>query len=595
MGDTDINELLDPRSQVNEKLIKIKQEHDLANTSISSYDSDEMSHIYDDFSQAPRPQRFYQDLDNQLSDLTRDQYINEIITLCSGDYENINDYRVRLAERARGFPECPDTRLVNRRNTANSTKVAKCANDCYVLHMFNNGERSKEINEVFSSVGNNTMNDSLFKTQLTNSRRPEYTPETSNINAFVQPEITSSIIQLQAEIKKITEKQQKDSEILKDIRSDMREIAGNVRLVYGATKSILSKMPEMSEQSKVDKLQNDVAKISSTLGVLNKKINDQETSNLFQSKSSVPELNGAETSHINYAEALNRPAMSCPISNAAVMKEKDSMQVLTSSTPARKMLSTEERTKHVAQSINNELKSNSKVKGKSLLSYRKDAQKDNTQQAPTATTSDPQQKQVHVEDKTETLVTKSQSGKQAQFKTGTGRKQDQDEHAGFTAVRRKKIVSYHISNIDSGVSVNEIYNYMYEKKVYCTNIRVYYGKMSASARVNIHESDTDIVEEDSFWPEEIICRKWQSKTEWEAELDKRQKERQQRRNHQHNRYNYWGNNEYEDNDNYYDHDAYNKIEQADRDKSEKWWQSWGSSDNRRQSDIERNSGTYNRY
>ena len=104
-GDLDF----DPRSQVNEKLLKIKQEHEQADQSFSSYDSSEMSHVYDDFSQPPKQQQFYQDLDNRLSDLTRDQYINELIKNCSGDYDSINDYRERLAERARGFPECPDT------------------------------------------------------------------------------------------------------------------------------------------------------------------------------------------------------------------------------------------------------------------------------------------------------------------------------------------------------------------------------------------------------------------------------------------------------------------------------------------------------
>ena len=90
--------------------------------SLSSYDSDDMSYVYEDMSQAPRPQRFYQDLDTQLTGLTKDQYINELSNLCSGDEDCVNDYRIRLAERAQEFPECPDAKLVNRRN---STKVSK--------------------------------------------------------------------------------------------------------------------------------------------------------------------------------------------------------------------------------------------------------------------------------------------------------------------------------------------------------------------------------------------------------------------------------------------------------------------------------------
>ena len=139
---------------------------------------------------------------------------------------------------------------------------------------------------------------------------------------------------------------------------------------------------------------------------------------------------------------------------------------------------------------------------------------------------------------------------------------------------------------------------MYEKKVYCTNIRVYYGKLGASARINIHESDIEIVENPLFWPEGIICRKWQSKAEWDAELDKRYRERQQRQTYRQNKhqYNPRDNYDYDYNEqpyNYNGHFEYDKNEQAETDNINKWWKSWGKNDRQMNRD-EHDGQTYRR-
>ena len=594
----------DPRSQINEKLIKIKQEHDQADYSISSYDSDDMSHVYEDFSQGPRQQQFYQDLDHQLNDLTRDQYVNEIITLCRGDCDSINDYRIRLTERARGFPECPETRLVNRRNTPNSTKVERCANDCYILNMFNNGDRSKEINDVFSNVGNITMNDSVYKQQKTNSRRAEEIQETSNNNIFIQPEATATLIELRAEIKKLSDKQNTQSEIMSEIRNDMKEITANVRLMYGATKSILPKMPETSEQSRVDKLQNDVSKISSTLRIINKRLNDNEVKQSIQPnipanetvtsfpKTGCRESIALRSSEINYAEALTRPSTSritdADSTKTPSQEKNGSMQVLQSSTSLRKILSTEDRAKTLMDKVNNKAPKTQLNKGNVLINNKND--KPVYKSSLTASNKTPGnttniiQGAVSKPGDSGYSLTSSNSANTANDSTSTRdeRPRHQEDHGGFTAVKRKKIVSYHISNIDIDVNIKDIYEYMRYNKVHCTNVRVYYGKEMASARVNVHESDSEIVEDTWFWPENIVCRKWQSKSDWESELERRNKERQQRNEQRQQRYRHRDHYNFGELDPQYrkSQDECDNDEQAERDSSNKWWNSWHNDNNR---------------
>ena len=99
------------------------------------------------------------------------------------------------------------------------------------------------------------------------------------------------------------------------------------------------------------------------------------------------------------------------------------------------------------------------------------------------------------------------------------------ESGGFIAVRRKNIVSFHIGNIDSIVTEKEIYDYMKFQKVHVTNIRMYYGKTGASARINVPAEYEPKVNNVYFWPEEITFRKWKSRSEWDTELNEKKRDR----------------------------------------------------------------------
>lgn len=124
------------QTAVNDSLRKIKEE---CASQADCFDDD-----YDDYemSQPPRQQQFYQDLDNQLYGLSRESYISRLTELCSNDYSKLNDYRERLAERAKNLPDCPQGRLINRKNSSTYHREHKNAIDCYTLDAFINGTRN---------------------------------------------------------------------------------------------------------------------------------------------------------------------------------------------------------------------------------------------------------------------------------------------------------------------------------------------------------------------------------------------------------------------------------------------------------------------
>ena len=108
--------------------------------------------------------------------------------------------------------------------------------------------------------------------------------------------------------------------------------------------------------------------------------------------------------------------------------------------------------------------------------------------------------------------------------------------SGFKAARRKNIMSYFIGNIDTYSTKQDIYDYMKANKVIPTFINIFYGRNGAAAKINIHADDQEKVDNDYFWPSDIIVRKWVSKEEWEKERPRTHR-RPRRQRYQHWRYN----------------------------------------------------------
>jgi len=240
MGDGDQTNV---KTIINSKLTKIKQEKNTElSQSLSSYDSDNEDNV--DPSQLIRPQRFFQDLDSALHNKTKEEYISEILRLCGEDSDAVNDYRKRLAERAGGFPDCPGGRLVARRNSAHATKLMKLANDCYTICMFNNGTRSKEVYEVFSSVyinlGDNEINNK--------NGEPESEAKTNDLQTV---NTVSILLTMRDDIAEIKIKQSSENARQECILNELRSISTNTNLIHAKVNSMLSRQGGEREQQDV--------------------------------------------------------------------------------------------------------------------------------------------------------------------------------------------------------------------------------------------------------------------------------------------------------------------------------------------------------
>jgi len=509
------------RQSVNNTLRRIKSEMDEGDVSWDDESYEEAT------SPPPRPQQFFKDLDDSLASLNRDDYIRKLLHLCSNDQSRLSDYRNRLAERARGFPNCPQTRLVNRRNTNNKTKELKLANDCFVLNSFTTGEHTSAIQEVFSQAY---------------SAEPIIIQDNETLDS---PDTFAILSRLQADMSELKQKSDTFNRTLQKVCEDVSTLSANYRVFQGTLNSVLARLPTQTAPSSVAKLQNDVTRLSSSLATVNQRLLDNAISTPPERPKS-------------YSAAASHPPSAAPQTTTAQATGAQSSATSRKTHPADASSTCRQRNSDLPES------------------------------PPTTSTSRPQDdvnsQQRNIDASSATTVpttstARSSTGNNAHtLRAADIRRPDssptRDTNANFgrfIAVKRRKIVPYYISNIDASVVKQDIYDYLNYYKVKATQIMMFYGRNGSSAKVNIYYEDEKVVDAENFWPPEVACRKWVNKPSRERTRDQSyRRSRPERQHQQYDRYNRYT-------DDYHDSD-YDTREENQRDSPWYAQDDWNRSD-----------------
>lgn len=446
----------DPKRIVNARLQRIKSELTETEQEISFFDEDDFSQID---SQPCRPQQFYQDLDKQLDGLPRDTYVTELLRLCNNEYSRINDYRDRLADRAKSLPDCPNSRLVKRRNSPHASKEKKMAIDCYVLYMFTQGERSKDILDVFAGTN---LNETVVL-----DKEPFAVPP---------PDIFALFSNIQCDLAKLTLKQESDSKLLSAIQNDVAQMNNSFRVVHSTMNSILSRLPESTITSKMLILQNNVDKLGTAMATINQRFLDSE-------KTTINKNDDKPENKKSYAE-ITANSKTSSLSQNTLTAISVEPTIDATSTRCQTQTQTTKFTKAAKPEAANKL----------------------NHQSATPT------RHTQGNDKTTYQGTKSNSTVPLASYKPDNKSVSSDR---FVSVRKHRNVPFFLQNIDNRVVENDIYQYMTENGVYVSHIRIFYGRNGCSAKVNIPDDMVHLIEPNDFWPDGITCRKWIPSSEWD--------------------------------------------------------------------------------
>ena len=464
-------------------------------------------------SQQPRPQQFYQDLDNSLDNLPKSSYIQKLVELCKADPKRIGDYRERLADRVKATENFQQCKLVNRRNSTSSLKSRKYAQDCYVLHMFLNGSRSKEIHDLFSQCQNaadcdQTLNMTYCHTtdneESHESKDPTYTARAVNVDV---PEMITMLLNLQSDMAFVKNSTEQNSNLLRSLSNDFQQVTVNVRTMLASVNGLRSRA---TDGETINKIQSDMTQLNANFATMNKRINDSilNTQCGVISKTAVTFADIVQQTceapqsilETNNERIKSKPKRTEPVANTI---ERDKVEIIVEKTcDTADVFSKQDRPEMNSMVIEGEIRSPCKY-SKSMPSYK-----------------DKRNNKVYNTDKArkETKVNEHYERNSQQI-TSTQTSQTREQHEAsserFTAVRRKNTNSYYLGNIDPDSTDSDIYQYITDRKVKCTYITMYYGKNGSAAKVNIPVDFADQVECDRFWPNDITFRKWKRKSYWE--------------------------------------------------------------------------------
>lgn len=309
-----------PKQLVNTRLGKIKEE---LNQSASENDED-LSFLYEHVSDSLPYKNFLSELDSQLEGLPRDSFVSELMIHCNDNPGLVNKYRYYLADYARKYPDCPGTRLVNRRNSQKSTKANKLAEDCFVLYSFIDGTRTRDIYDVFTTPTDEDLDESFIpcaQPQNTQSMSDKLNPAVASLEA---PDVTAILIKLQTDISHLLRQRQEDTCLLLDIKSTVVSASNTLMLIHSSVNGLRSSVGSAKDTSMVAKLESDIGSLSSTVAVLSKKVCDS-----------------------NLSIASNNSISATPVKHAAPLTDS-SMTKLVSPANRGKMFSTAERAKSFA-------------------------------------------------------------------------------------------------------------------------------------------------------------------------------------------------------------------------------------------------------
>ncbi|MES9879515.1 MAG: hypothetical protein ABW185_01380 [Sedimenticola sp.] len=549
----------DRRHDVNANLRKIKQEKD-ANLAQWN-DSGDM------FSQIPN-QDYYLKLDKSLANLPRSLYIDELLSLCCNDVKTINWYRSYLADQARKSPECPASRLVKRKNTVNRSNSQQCATDCYILRMFIDGERSAEINTVFSQAGptietpSDDLNYSMYDTQKDDYTATKlHSPPTGSVTEAVNlTEIAATMMSIRMDIGEIKEQRRNDANLISDLGKNIKSLRIIVDVIHASVNGMRSMMSNLDNTiAMVRNVDTSLENLSTTVTNLSRNSKtDVHTQGDDEIITIADDTNDTDNTYVKelYSEVTaNKPAIG------------------TKSSVTHNVPSTVGVSKDVGPATRNQIQpptANVITQPKTHIAVR-DISRDNNVHVdcvdkeaassgviptyPSSRTGISVQSVTDSYSATNTESTKNNGktvrGNDTTSKNTNATAKNGMQHShyarnndnakstrGFVAMRRNNVNTYYIGNVDESSTEDDLKVFLHVYHITPTQVTMYRNRGGASIRVSIPDAHAQQVESDGFWPDGMTCRRWMASKAWTQIQEDRKREYEERKRSRQNTYYY---------------------------------------------------------
>lgn len=499
-----------------------------------------------DISSQPRAnQEFYTLLDQSLPNLSKDLYIEKLVSLTQKNDDDICMYRSILLKRARALESCPSGNLIQRRSTKSEESCSRYASDCYAIQEFINNDDPKLISDI------------LIKKRYTvkSECKDDFDQLTSSLTKTLQEELAASkaaVQMLQQDVNLLKQERLHNQQTIKFLANEVE----NLKIMLGNTIQEEKRL-RSAEHAIVYELQKEMQCLKRSSATV-----DNQTQRTYACVvTSTSPRNESNTCIPTRAPAPSekRVSESCA--------EKQSTPSLVESLRQRETLSHDSNNTSGAQSLMTETATNTSGAGsyhesrrdtvtsgardnQNLEPQRNDVQtatpgvQRQTNKSPSERETPAQTIDVVIRER-KTNNASNQSYQRARTdpmtncnyrdkplqterhddETGQPRFESYNANDGqvpddepvFESVRSRKTRRYYVGGIASHSNKAGIIAFLKSKNVEAAAVKlISTNRSSLAAKLTVYLDDCDKIERRRFWPRRMYCRRWYSETEWQS-------------------------------------------------------------------------------
>ncbi|CAG2250537.1 unnamed protein product [Mytilus edulis] len=494
IGNGSLNETFGEYSPQNSDFVRVFTEvgtpsqQKINNVTNNGHEDDEFSCTQPSQESAYVPQQeFIAKLDYDLADLPKETYISKLIEKTNNSDDCLTWYRSTLAGRAKSIQGCPTGKLFNRKSTTKSTSTSKYARDCYIIHMFLQGDKT-QIDEVFRKDEN--------KLSVVDHTNDVVSNEIIEMRANIH-----ILLERVSDLEKSDQKNEKVIKILQTENSKLRTqyLDLNEQLVShlrdyerkstqnDAKFKVLSQSTKTLDDFDLNNFQQDIKTMHIELERHNKLQSVMQKS-LNELKLIVKPSYASITSPVRTSGELN---VSKPLHSADTKKSQINEHLNVQTTPGKNNGTevTLKESEHLSSPVNHS------------EHFVSNPELDHATETSNVSNKD------HLNFKIPVRV---------QGNTEEIKPSNENFFVGVTP--RKRSARYYLSGIDNRSTRSGILQFLEVKGVNTTFIQLFHGKYNysrISAKLNVTEESASIIETDEFWPAGVRCRRWLNNHDWQ--------------------------------------------------------------------------------
>lgn len=457
--------------------------------SIFAYDDEH--HLYDTEenydSQPVSNQQYVYTLDDVLFNLPKDLYTEKLIQLTHCNEDEIALYRSILLQKAQKSELCPKGSLIHRRTTKSEKSYHRYAVDCYALQEFINNNDPKILANMFTCK--------RVKSETNDDNPSNHDIENQSILLKIT-EIESNLNLAKHTIERLQTERLEDKIVILELKDEIKSL-----------KQSIENNTQVKTQGKIEtetlaKMKNDIECLKEKLtnnptGVNTNGLNNNNT--VSSDDSATSEFGSATKSTTSLFKSVQQKRM-----KEAKIQSNKSQNI--NNKPISK---TSECITQDKQDTNNTKHSNTdKISFADVVKHpipvcirNREENSDNTL--------------INNHDYPElSLAQINKNSFDAKSKS-----QEQACHPVFESVHSRKTRRYYVGGIASYSNRDGIIEYLTENNVTPVGVKLIdTNRGSLSAKITVYQDQCYLVEDKTFWPPKIYCRRWYSEREWESKF-----------------------------------------------------------------------------